>query len=98
MQRGAEGIGERAKEMRHELGRELADALAVETSLPLKERAPGEVERDLCLGLVHGEQEAVAPDPALVAERLAQRRAERERAVLDGVMLIDVQIAGTGQL
>ena len=51
--------------------------------------APDRVERDLGLGLVHRQQEAVARDAALVAKRLAQRRAERERAVLDGVMLID---------
>ena len=44
--------------------------------------------------LVHGQQErAVAADAALVAERLAQRLAEREADVLDRVVPVDVEVA-----
>ena len=35
--------------------------------------------------------------PTLVAERFAQRLAERERAILDRVVLVDLQVACAGQ-
>ena len=57
-----------------------------------------QIDGDLRERFVHRQQEAVALDAALVAERRLQRLAERERAVLDGVMLVDVQIALARQL
>ena len=55
---------------------------------------PGEVQRDHGERLVHGQQErAVAADPALLAERLAQRLAEGQPDVLDGVVPVDVEVA-----
>src|SRR5690606_15916521 len=56
-------------------------------------RASAEIDRDLGIRLVHRQQEAVASDAALVAERAFQRLAERQRDVLDRVMLVDVEIA-----
>ena len=69
-------------------------------NLPVEDRVrpAREIERDLRARLVHRQQEAVAPDAALVAERLAQRLAERQRAVLDGVVLVDVQVAAAAEL
>ena len=37
---------------------------------------------------------AEAPDPGPVAEGLGERRAEDERHVLDGVVLVDLEVAG----
>ena len=39
VQRGAQGFGQRAEEMRHELGRQFADAFAVEAALRTRSRA-----------------------------------------------------------
>ncbi len=84
--------------MRHQLGGQLADAIALEAAFPNEVGPARQIERDLGLGLIHGEQKSVARDAVLVAERLAQRRSQREGAILDGVMLVDVQIAGAGEL
>ena len=75
-----------------------ADLLAAELAFEHGVRAAGKVDRDLRLRFVHRQQEAVARDAGLVAQRLAQRLAERERAVLDGVVLVDVQVALAGEL
>src|ERR1700677_1671507 len=91
--RCAQRLGQRAEKMRNELGRQFADAFALEASLPDEIRPTREIDRDLCLGLVHGQQETVPRDALFVAQRLAQRRAQRQRAIFHGVMLIDVKIA-----
>src|SRR5438445_2180882 len=99
--------------MRHEFGRNVADAVtrkravwrrAVENEI----RAPGQIERGARDRFVHRQNDidgrfamrdfrrgAVTTDAALVTERLAQRRTERERAVLDRVVLVDMRIAFT---
>src|SRR5690606_11015557 len=82
-----------AEEMRHELGRQLADAVAAERALEHEVGAAAEVERDLGGRLVHRQQEAVAADPALVAEGLPQRRADREGDILDRVMRVEARSA-----
>src|SRR5262245_53747728 len=91
LNRRAECVRQRTKEMRYQLSRETTDLLAIELALERRVRAAREIDRDLRLRFVHGEQEAVAADARLVAERLAQAFAEREGAILDGVMLVDVQ-------
>ena len=83
-------VGERAEEVRHELGRQPADRFAIETAFEDAYGRPERSMRDLRAGFVHRQQETVAGDAVLVAERLAQRLAERERGVLDRVMLVDV--------
>ena len=70
-----------------------ADLLAREAALEDEVGAPRQIDGHLRLALIHRQQEAVAADAGLVAERRAQRLAERERAILDGVVLIDVQVA-----
>src|SRR5690606_36777686 len=89
----AERLGERAEEMRHELGRQAADPLARERALEDEIGPPAEVDRDLRVRLVHRQQEAVTADAVLVAERALQRIDERERDLLDRVMLVDLEIA-----
>ncbi len=77
--------------MRHELGGQLADAVATELTFEHEVGATRQIDGDLRERFVHGQQEAITMNAALVAEGLFQRLAERERAVLDGVMFIDVQ-------
>jgi hypothetical protein len=61
-------------------------------------RAARQVDRDLRFALIHRQQKAVAADAGLVAERLAQRLADGQRAILDRVVLVDVQVAAAAQL
>ncbi len=84
--------------MRDQLGRQFAHPFAIEASLPHEERPAREVESDLCLGLVHGQQKPVACNTALIAQRLAQSGSQSQSAILDRMMLIDVQIAGATQV
>ena len=86
-------LGQRAEEVRHELGGQSADGFARELAFEHAIGAARKIDGHLHLRFVHGQQEAVARDAELVAQRLAQRLAERERAVLDGVVLVDLQIA-----
>src|SRR6185436_14157772 len=79
--------------VRHELRRQIADAIARELGVEDQKRAPAEVDGYFGIGLVHRQQEAVALYAALVAERLLERLPERQRDILDGVVLVDVQIA-----
>ena len=63
--------------------------------LPDEVRPAGEVEGGADQRLVHRQQAgAVAADAALVAERLGQGPAEGDADVLDGVVVVDVQVAG----
>ena len=80
--------------MRHELRRQVADALARELRLEDEVRPAAEIDRHFGIRFVHRQQETVALDAALVAERFAQRLTQRQRDVLDRVVLVDVQIAG----
>ena len=58
-------------------------------------RAAAEIDRRDRQRLVHRHHEvAGAIDAALVADRRRDRLAERDADVLDGVVLIDVEIAG----
>src|SRR3569623_1531686 len=77
-----------------QLGVELAQLFLGELRVPHEVRPARDVERDARQGLVHRREGAAVPaDPALVAERIGDRLAERERAVLGGVMLVDMEIA-----
>ena len=63
--------------------------------LPDQERPAGEVEGGADQRLVHRQQaRPVAADAGLVAEGLGEGAAERDADVLDGVVVVDVQIAG----
>src|ERR1700721_612520 len=80
----SKGFCERAEEMRDQLGRQFADPFAVEASFPYEEGPARDVERDLHLGFVHGQQEPVARAPALVAQALAWRACPRMRRAMAG--------------
>ena len=77
--------------MRHEFGGQPAHALARERTSKTERRGPDRSSATCARRLVHWQHEPVAGEAAFVAERLAQRFPERQRAILDGVMLIDLQ-------
>ena len=79
---------QRAEEMRHELGGEAAHLRARELAFEHGIGTAGQVDGHLHARLVHGQQEAVARDAALVAQCLAQRAAQRQRAVFHGVVFV----------
>jgi hypothetical protein len=71
-----------------------AQARLRERGFPHQDRTPGNVERDASERLVHRRVRlAVAGDALLVAERLRDRLAQRDGAVLGRVVLVDMKIA-----
>ncbi len=109
----AERVAQRAEEMRYEFGRQLADALAREAARRRRSRrAPtGRAQRAPCVSSIGSvivtaprDMRPPAPPPQRRSGRCracrrapAQRLAERERAVLDRVVLVDVRVAGALQ-
>src|SRR3974390_1777086 len=93
VQRSPQRLGQRPEEMRHEFGGQFTHALTVEIALPDKKGPAAQVQGNLRLRLVHGQQKAVTRDAALVAQRLTQRGSQRQRTVLDRMMLVDAQVA-----
>jgi hypothetical protein len=97
VQRGAEAVGERAEEMRHQFARQLADLFAAEAAL----------EHEIRRGPTGRARPALRSHPSPAGSRsgrcrpchpgLAQRLPYRQRAVLDRVVLVDVQIAAAAQ-
>ena len=79
--------------MRHEFSRQTPDLAATEAAFPHRIRTTRQIHCHLRPRFVHREQESVAPDAALVTQRLAQRFAEGKRAVFNGVVFVDVQVA-----
>lgn len=79
--------------MRNEFGRQVADALAFEFAGEHEVRPAAEIQRGSGQRLIHRQSEAIAADPALVAQGLFQRLSQRQAGVLHRVVLIDMQIA-----
>ena len=78
---------------------EPTDPLAGERERDLGVRPPDEVDGRGRARLVHRHRRRpVARDPLPVAERLGQRVAERGEDVLDGVVLVHVDVAAREQL
>src|SRR5688572_26463839 len=92
MDRGLEALGQGAKEMRDELRWQAADGLAREFALEDSIGASGEVNRHAHLGFVHGQHEAITRNAELGAQCSAQRIAERQRTIFDGVVFVDLQV------
>src|SRR4029453_18926298 len=70
--RSTEAFGERAEYVGHELRGQPTDRFATEPALEYRVRSTREVDGHLRLGFVHRQQEAVACDADLIAERIAQ--------------------------
>ena len=87
-------LGEAIKEVPHHLRREVADGGAVEGGVEHEVEPAGEVDGAAGQRLVHRhERVAVAVDVGLVAERFGERLPERDAHVLDGVVVVHVQVA-----
>lgn len=87
--------GEGAPEFFEELEVEVFDVGGGVVDLVDEEGAAAEVEGDAGEGFVHGEEAvAVAADAFAVAEGFVEGFAEDDADILDGVVVIDVEIAG----
>ena len=86
-------LAERAEKVRHHLGRQAADFAAPELAFEHGIGPAADIQCDLRLGLVHGQQETEAADTAFVAKRGFDGFAERQRDVFHRVMFVDLEIA-----
>eukprot|EP01137_Pigoraptor_chileana_P035163 Opistho-2@28780 len=94
VQRDPRRLREAVEPVREHLGVHLAEPRLREGRFIDAVRAPRNVEHAARQRLVHRRMRlAVARDAALVAERFCHRFAERERRILDGVVLVDMKVA-----
>ena len=92
--RGAGRARERLEGMVDELERQAADPFAAERQVDDRVRPAAEVQHGADERLVHRHRALPKPgDPRAIAERLGERRSDDERDVLDGVVLVDLQVA-----
>ena len=89
----AGGIAQTLEEVQEHLGGHLSDLLAVELRVPDEPRTATEVEGYLTQAVVHRQTVAVALNAALGAEGFQQTFAQGDGRVLDGVVLIDVEVS-----
>ena len=83
-----------SKEVREQVGWQLADGAPQQTQVELGVGAAAKVDSGEGEGFVEGHVGRTgAHDAGLVAERLAEGLPEREGGVLDGVVGIDVEVA-----
>ena len=95
---GFGAAGEAIEEVGEEFGLEVAYEANLYLVVDDVGDAAGEVDGGDGEGLVHGHDEvAGAEDALLVAERLVEGLAERDADVFDGVVLVDVEVAGAGE-
>ena len=78
--------------------RQVADMVGREIAPKIEIIAPAQIQCDGDERLVHRQAEAVTPDAPLVAKGLPQRNPQRDGAVLDGVVRVDMKIAVAFQL
>ena len=86
-------IAEALEEMQEHLGGHIPYPLAMELGMPLQPGASAEVECHGAQTVVHRQRVAIALDATLGAQRLQQTAAQREGGILDGVVLVDMQVA-----
>lgn len=94
MQRNAGILGQRLKELAHQLRVEGADLRCGKIDVPHKEGPAGNIDGRLGHRLVHGKIErGVTGNAAPVAQRPGNRLADGDAGIFHGVMVIDMQIA-----
>ena len=86
-------VAQALEEMSEHFRGHIADVLPMEVDIPHQPRTPAEVEGHGGQTVVHGQREAIALDAALAAQGLQQAVAQGQGRVLNGVMLVDVQVA-----
>src|SRR6056297_493342 len=89
-----ERLGQGCEEMRDHFSVQAADRLAREGPVEDKGRTAGEVDGDPGQRFVHRQGEAIAADAGAIAKRTMQGLTKGECAVLDRVVLVDVQVTG----
>ena len=93
------GLRERAEEILHQLGLEIAYMRCRDFEIAHAIRAAGKIERRGRETIVHRHQKiAGAQNPALRSERLFHGLAERDSHVFNGVVLIHVEVAARRKL
>ena len=94
MQRDPGVLGESLEEFAHQFGVEGADLRRAEINVPDEERPTGDVDGRLGHRLVHGKVDrGIARNALAVAQRLGNRLAERDARILDGMVIVDMQVA-----
>ena len=94
VERDARGLAHRVEPVLDQLGVPFAEAFLGELGLPNQIRPSGDVQGNPRKGLVHRRiGSAITPDPGLFAQRLRNRLTQRDRRILGGVVLVDVEVA-----
>jgi hypothetical protein len=94
MQCRAGGPRERLERVVDQLQRQRTDALAGEREVDHGVRPTADVDHGRCERLVHRHRRlAEAANAGAVSERLGERRPKHQRDVLDGVVLVDLEVA-----
>ena len=86
-------VGQALEEVQEHLCGHLAHLLAMKLGIPYEPGTAPEVECHMAQAVVHWQAIAIALYAALVAKSLAQALAKSKGNVLDGVVLIDMQVS-----
>ena len=76
VQRRSQGLRQRSEKMRDQFGGQFPNPLTIEFPVPHEVGPPAKIEGDLRFRLVHRQQEPVACNAPLVAQRSGERGAE----------------------
>ena len=87
--------GQGLEKFAHQFGIKLTNLLSGEYDIPHKEGTAREVKRATDLRVIHRQGAfAIAADALFVAHRLGQSLAKGDAYILDGMVIIDMHIAG----
>ena len=86
-------VREALEEMEEHLGGHVAHVLAMERCLPDEPGTAAEIERHMGMTVVHRQGETVALYAALGTQRLVDTLAQGEGGILDGVVLVNMEVA-----
>lgn len=85
-------IAQTLEEVEEHLRGEVADFLSLELSIPDEPRTSAEVKGHLAQTIIHRQTEAIALDSTFVAKSLTDAFAQHDTRILDGVMLVNVEV------
>jgi hypothetical protein len=90
--RGPQGLTQRPEEMRYKLGRKSTDGITRKSPCEHDVRSARQIDRDLRKTLVHRQEKPIARDTMFGAKGVLKSLANRERTILNRMVLIDVKI------
>src|SRR4051812_22642850 len=76
----------------------LTNFLALKIGFPYQPGSAAEIDSYLCQTVVHRKTKSIPLNPTLIAKRFHERFAKCQRSVLNGMMLINMQITLNGNL